>query len=180
VYKNCSNLEINSNVFETPQELLSLLSEQQSMIEFGKFCNYRPISSLHFGGTCARKGFEQDSVSSLSTTLNHKTHILNSMEHCQKVSNTHYTDHDGCNRMIPQNILQKNVNAESVLSIIEKHRVAPAYKDKNFFDLTKTPNVDDIASPLELLENWMSLMNMFALQVLVLCHFCMKVILENI
>jgi hypothetical protein len=38
-YKNCPNLEINSSVFETPQESLSLLSEQhdhfkQKNVEF--------------------------------------------------------------------------------------------------------------------------------------------------
>lgn len=138
------------------QSSMCLDPSASTMKEFGKFCHYTPTPSLRFGGTCARKGFKQDSMNLLSSTINHEAHILNSMGHCQKVSNVHYADQDAYNRVIPQNILQNNVDLEGVSTIINERLVSPAYENQMFFDQDKTPIIDPIMSPIDLLQKYCS------------------------
>jgi hypothetical protein len=125
-----------------------------TVIEFGKFCYYTPSPSLSFGGTCARKGFKQDSVNTLSTNFNQESHLLNSMGHSQKISNKHYSDQDGYNRVIPQNILQNGIDTKSAMFLIAKQNVSPAYENENFFNQDKTPYIDPIMKPLLLLQKY--------------------------
>lgn len=76
------------------------------------------------------------------------------MGHCQKVSNVHYADQDAYNREIPQNILQNNINIEHALSIIHTRKVSPAYENPTFFDQNKSPMIDAVLSPMELLKKY--------------------------
>jgi hypothetical protein len=108
-----------------------------------------PTPSLRFGGTCARKGFKQ-------AAFNQESHLLNSMGHCQMISNVHYADQNANNKEIPQNILQKDVNIEHALSIIHTRKVSPAlYENATFFDQNKSPIIDPVMSPTtELLKKY--------------------------
>ena len=126
--------------------------QASTVLNFGKSCYYTPKPDLRFGGTCARKGFRQDSSNVISANLNHESHVLQSMGHNQAVSNKHYANQDAYNQEMPQNILQNNMNAEAVIAVIEKKSVPPAFDNHDFFDQSKTPLTQAILPPLEFLQ----------------------------
>lgn len=77
----------------------------------------------------------QDSVNAISSNISQEAHLLNSMGHCQKISNKHHTGRDAYSREIPQIILQNVIDPECALSIIADQRVPPALENDFLPDL---------------------------------------------
>jgi len=109
---------------------------QSGVLEaFGEICYYTSSPDLRFGGTCARKGFQQDARSSNGTILTVDQHVYN--------------------RYVPANILASGINPDIAMAVTKNaNRVRAAFENATFFDKNKEQLTGSVLPPVEFLQKF--------------------------